>query len=226
MWAELQTQAIQSGLSLAESVLTDDTKGSDRQLRSKLYNAIAVRAKERKQQVKQKQNSVFNYGDEVFKDVIVSEIRSVADALSEVMAESDPNFSAQVEISDDETRHWFKLQIVSLANKYNYYCDLQTYHRWVRLKLRHSIIDEEYDELVISLHSLGRDFAGVLALNGYFAERELDAGGRSFSGPIHDVADGPLSFTYNESKDVIHRRVQNWLEMAINVSLEQFRKEI
>jgi Fic/DOC family len=226
MWSELQTQAIQSALSLADSILTDDNKRSDWQLREKLFGAISARAKERKQQILHNQSLVFSYGDEVFDGIIVPEFYSIATSLTDVMRESDPNFLAHVEVSDESNKHWFKFQIVSLADKYKYFCDLQTYHRWIRLKLKHSIIEEESDELVLSIHSLGRNFSGVLALSGYFAERELDADGRSFSGPIHDVSDGPLSFTYNESSDEIVRRVQNWLEMAINVSLELFRKEI
>jgi len=79
---------------------------------------------------------------------------------------------------------------------------------------------------VISIHSLGRNFSGVLALAGYFAERELDSEGRSVSGPMYHVADGPLSFTYSENLAEIENRVRDWLDMAINVALEHFRKEL
>jgi len=135
MWADLQRQAIQSALSLAESILTDNAEAPSRQLREKLFDAISVRAKERKQQILEKQNVVITYGDRMFDEVIVPEIQGMASVLTTVMRESDPHFSAQVEMSDEDTKHWFKIQIVELADKYGYFCDLQSYHRWIRLKM-------------------------------------------------------------------------------------------
>ena len=80
-------------------------------------------------------------------------------ALTKIMRESDPFFSAPIEKSDDNTKHWFKSQIVELANSYGYYLDLQSYHKWIRLKMLHSLnVEQEYDEFVISIHSLGTKF--------------------------------------------------------------------
>src|SRR5271165_3343110 len=64
------------------------------------------------------------------------------------------------------------------------------------------------------------------AATSHFAERELDSEGRSVSGPMYHVADGPLSFTYSENLAEIENRVRDWLDMAINVALEHFRKEL
>jgi hypothetical protein len=58
MWADLQTQAIQSALSLAYSILTENAEAPGKHLREKLFDAISIRAKERKQQILQKQNVV------------------------------------------------------------------------------------------------------------------------------------------------------------------------
>jgi len=43
---------------------------------------------------------------------------------------------------------------------------------------------------------------------------------------MYHVADGPLSFTYSENLAEIENRVRDWLDMAINVALEHFRKEL
>ena len=84
--------------------------------------------------------------------------------------------------------------------------------------------DEPTAEIVLSLHSLGRNFSGVLALSGYFAEREQDDDGRRISGLPRMIAERPLSFTYAEKFEDISRRVTEWTEMALNIGLEELRR--
>jgi Fic family protein len=227
LWSDLERQAIEGALSLADSVLVDNPEQPQNLLREKLLSAISDRAAERKAKVSKKQKQVLATADTIFDEIIAHKVIELRDALNRTMRKIEPNFSAAVDQSDDQSKHWFKTQFVEIAEKHGYFCDQQTYHRWVRLKMRHSINEEhESDEVVLSLHSLGRKFAGVLALSGYFAEREFDPQGRSVTGPIRQIADRPLSFAYREKPDDVRARVADWLDMALNVSLEHFRREL
>jgi hypothetical protein len=226
MWSNLQRKAIESALSLSESVLGDNPAEPQRLLRSKLLDALSTRVRERIEQLQAKQKNVITLGDRVF-EMLGEEVSELCAELVGTMRPLDNRFSAQVETSDDSNKHWFKVQIVEIADNHGYFCDLQTYHRWVRLKLRHATNEaQEDDEIVFSLHSLGRNFSGVLALAGYFASRELDADGRRGSGPLREIAERPLSFSYNEDLTKVRSRVVEWMDMALNVALEQFRREL
>lgn len=227
LWSDLERQAIEGALSLADSVLADNRQTPASLLREKLLEAISARAAERRVLVGTKQKQVLTTADNLFDNTIKIQIEQLCDALNSTMRAIAPNFSALIDMSNDSSKHWFKTQFVDIAERHGYFCDLQTYHRWIRLKFRHSINEErEAEEIVLSLHSLGRNFSGVVALSGYFAEREFDSQGRSVIGPIREISERPLSFAYREDIGDVQHRVTEWLEMALNVALEYFRREL
>ena len=116
---------------------------------------------------------------------------------------------------------------MKVASEYHYYCDLATYHQWSRLKVRQrNGSDAQTIEIVISLHSLGQVFSGVVALSGYVADRNRDDDGQTVSGAPRRIAERPLSFTYTETADDVSRRARDWLDMGLNVALESFRKSL
>jgi hypothetical protein len=45
-------------------------------------------------------------------------------------------------------------------------------------------------------------------------------------GAPHEIAERPLSFTYAEAFETVRQRCQEWLDMALNMALERFRKTL
>jgi hypothetical protein len=218
---------VESALSLSEAVLGPGIGGPANLLRTRLLEAITDRARKRSEALQAKQKHVLVTGDKIYAEVVQTSLDGLRQQLDASLKRVDPNFHCLLEHSNLESAHWFKIQLVEVAAKYDYYCDLNTYHRWSRLKIRHrDVSDDQTAEIIVSLHSLGRTFSGVLAISGYFAERDLDDGGRRVSGPPRLIAERPVSFTYAESFDNIRARCVTWLDLALNVSLEEFRKTL
>ena len=227
MWSRLQKDAIESALSISDSVLSDESDAPNTLLRAKLLDALTDRAQQRREVLRSKQKTVLALGDRVFEEIIAAKVQELTAQLQQALRQIDPGFNCTYQFSNQTNSHWFKLQLVQLADSYKYYCDLQTYHRWARLKIhQHQGPESEASEIVLSLHSLGRNFSGVLALSGYIAEREITDLGTSTSGPPRRLSDRPLSFTYAEEFSDLEGRARDWVDMALNVALEEFRREI
>ena len=64
----------------------------------------------------------------------------------------------------------------------------------------------------------------MLALSGYVADRDRDDDGGSITGSPRLIADRPLSFTYAEEVGNVQQRCRDWLDMALKVVIENFRK--
>lgn len=225
LWNKLERKSVESALSLSETVLGTETGAPSNLLRAKLLDAITDRARKRTEALRAKQKQVFVTGDQIYAELVQTALEDLRRQLDATLKQVDPNFSCILEHSTEESAHWFKVQLVDLAYDYGYFCDMNTYHRWSRLKIRHrDISDDQTAEIIISMHSLGRTFAGVLAMSGYLAERDLDDVGRRVSGPPRRIAERPVSFTYAESFDNIRSRCSGWLDSALNVALEEFRK--
>lgn len=227
LWNRLQRKSVESALSLSETVLGSEAGAPVNLLRGKLLEAIADKARRRTEALRAKQKQVLVTGDKIYLELVQTSLDALRQQLDESLKQVDPNFHCILEHSTPVSAHWFKMQLVEVASKYDYFCDLNTYHRWSRLKIRHrDVSDDQTAEIIISLHSLGRTFSGVLAFSGYFAERDLDDDGRRVSGPLRLIADRPISFTYAETFDNIRSRCSEWLEMALNVALEEFRQTL
>jgi hypothetical protein len=147
--------------------------------------------------------------------------------LSNVLTAIDPSYECIADHWMDDKNHWFRGPLIEVATRYHYFCDTNTYHQWSRLKIRQRDgSDDQTIEIVVSLHSLGRAFSGVLAMSGYVADRDRDDDGRSVTGSPRLIAERPLSFTYAETEEAVEQRCKEWLDMALNIALESFRKSL
>jgi hypothetical protein len=227
LWSKLQGQSIESAPSLSESLLDDTAPVQENLLRTRLLDAIRDKARKRREASKATQARVLVTGRQIYRDLVIPAVNDLREELSDILTEIDPSYECTADHWAEDRSHWFRAQLVGIAAEYNYYCDLATYHQWSRLKIRDR--DESNGqsiEIVISLHSLGRTFSGVLALSGYVADRDRDDDGRSITGSPRRIAERPLSFTYAEAPENVHQRCRDWLEMALNVALESFRKSL
>jgi Fic family protein len=227
LWNRLQRQSIEAALSLSESVLDETAPASDNLLRSRLLVAIRDQARKRREAVQAKKVQVLSTGRRVYQDLIRPAIDDLRDELSNVLTAIDPSYECIADHWMDDKNHWFRGPLIEVATRYHYFCDTNTYHQWSRLKIRQRDgSDDQTIEIVVSLHSLGRAFSGVLAMSGYVADRDRDDDGRSVTGSPRLIAERPLSFTYAETEEAVEQRCKEWLDMALNIALESFRKSL
>ena len=224
LWNRLERQSIEYALGLVDTVTEKSNFPPPSLLREKLLEAIGDRAKRRREAKQNKLNKVLETGRSVYKDLIEREMSGLQQALENILHQADPTFECTVDRVTGEKGHWFKAQLVAVAQKYGYFCDLSYYHEWSRLKIRYGENnDGQSVEMVISLHSLGREFSGVLVMSGFVAERSRDDDGRFVTNEPRKVSERPLSFTYAEPIEQVKERAKEWLDDAVNVALENFR---
>jgi Fic family protein len=117
--------------------------------------------------------------------------------------------------------HWFKKQIVEVANNLDYYANISMHHDWARLCIQM----EGRSVVLVSIHGIGREFRGLLVATACFYEKDYSAD----ADPITNIAplvDQTFSINYREDEANIRRRFQNWIEEVVINGLESFRRSL
>jgi hypothetical protein len=146
----------------------------------------------------------------------------IVDALNQQFGQDDPTYHAALDVSDNFTSHWFHRQVMDVARKFEYFADLTTYHRWLRIKIQ---ADRHY-EVTLSIHGLGRIFSGTMVVTGYFAERSLDENNISFTSNSDAIFEDLFVFTYQQSASDVLKRFAGWLENSLTIAMEMWRTQL
>jgi Fic family protein len=227
LFSMLAKKELEEALSLAESTITYPLGTSGKALRRKLLDALKTRVREKREAITAKRREVLGKGEKVFLETVIPLAQSLMQELQDIIRQEIPGSDVRLEIGTDKQKHFFKKQIVELAQQEGYYCDLETFHFWLRIRLqRHDEVDSKVNEIVVSLHSVGRKFTGVLALSAYFATRFLDEHGQSTTLEPHRLATRSLTLSYPEDPDNIRKRVEEWIDDALNVGIEHLRRSL
>jgi Fic family protein len=223
LFSLLEKKELEQALSISEDVLSK-TPESNGSLREKLLAALRERARAKRLSITARRQRVISMGTKVFMEVLLPIVNNVASELGKILAEELPGSEVRVELSDETKRHFFKTQIVQIAQREGYYGDFETTHEWVRLRLqRPGESETDMNEIVISMHSLGRHFTGVLVISAYFATRFLDETGRSVTLEPHSLAERSLTFSYLEDERNIAERVREWTNSAIDLGIAELQ---
>jgi hypothetical protein len=220
----LEKKEIEEALSLAEDSIAIANSRTGGSLREKLLGALKDRAMERRAAITARRRRVIDTAISLFENLVVAEVNNLASQIDIILSDALPGSSAKIDVVEPGKEHYFKVQIVEIANMEGYYCDFETFHKWVRLKIKRPREQEEdHSEIVVSLHSLGRQFTGVISMTAYFAERIKDED-RTITLRPRRLADRSLSFSYLENVKNVELRMREWLEMALNMGLAEFQK--
>ena len=119
-------------------------------------------------------------------------------------------FIFELQESTPTTCHHFRSQIYSVADVFNYYVNLEKYHSWLRLRLQNT----RNCSIVLSIHSVERNFSGVLAATVFLEYREHHEEVRQVDGP-HIVCDKPFIFTGKDTEQQILPSFNSWLQECI-----------
>ena len=137
---------------------------------------------------------------------------NVAEQLSETLQPINDDYYASIDCSTPKNDFWFKSQIIAIARQLQYYADTGTYRAWIRLK----IWETRQVDLVVSFHSLGYNFSGVLAVSAFIEYRQHNEGGDiSVEGP-YKLSDEVLQFAYTESEEKVIERFSLWSTLSFS----------
>ncbi len=223
LFARLEKREIEQALSLSQDVVADEvlTEGS---FRAKLLAAFRERVREKREAMTAQRRAVIVTGDKIFDKIVIPAVDSIAKDIRGILEAELPGSDVRMELSGTGQQHFFKRQLVEIARREGYYGDFETHHRWVRLRLQRPAeaqADVGVNEIVISLHSLGRHFSGVLILSAYFATRVLDEANHSVTLELKSIADRSLTFSYNEAEGNVEGRVDEWAGRVLDMGLAE-----
>ena len=120
------------------------------------------------------------------------------------------------EARDEEERsHWFHSQIVSTAKELSYYANTRHYRSWLRLVMK----DGSQTQLLISFHSIGFQFQGVLACSATWFQRVPAEDGSTETEGASTLSDEVFQINYKEPADEIEPRFMDWLEASVERGL-------
>ena len=124
--------------------------------------------------------------------------------------------------SDDRASHYYFRELVRTARSLRYYANTQPHRTWVRI----AIETEEIFYFVISFHSIGQQFEGVLGACAFTFQRlRNEEGGRDIVN-LQSACDGVFQFNYLEDQANVIERFQSWLDLTVADALEQWRKTL
>lgn len=175
----------------------------------------------------QKVNQVYNYADILFEHC-VKRLGEISQPLSAELSSLTPPTSQQKYSSrvtnagnNADNKHYFHTQIVEIANKFDYFANLEKYRMWARL----TISTETTFEYVISFHSYGYGDTGLLAVSAFTAQRlPREEGNGSDFVNTQPAATDLFQFNYAEPIESIQKRFSEWMESSLAIALAEWNR--
>jgi Fic family protein len=211
----LQKKAFIKALSISEDILK--FKRTLTQVISSAGDRLRARLQER---IKERQQ-VFLFSKHL-ENMALKSFSDLSDILNEELKPITESYFVAADRSDDSNDYWFKRQIADVAKLYDYYADTRTYRSWIRLKIR----EERQAELVISFHSLGVEFLGVMAGSAFILYRDMNGDKEvTVDGP-YTVSKNIFQFAYNENQHEISSRFDIWIKDVVLFGIDEWRRQL
>lgn len=174
---------------------------------------IATESREAKEIERRK---VFVLSEEL-EDETSEALHALIPDLQEVLLKLDAGASLFVTRASDDTRHYYKGQIVENArNHLHYFADTSSYRSWVTLNMTW----DRRARLVFAFHGIGRPFSGSLVCAPFLEFRDAEAGEQTRSSLV-PVAEEPFVFYYDEDRGKLLDRFRAWREQVLAIALRQ-----
>lgn len=170
---------------------------------------------------------IYEYADEL---VTSAEARmgEIAEALDAQIGELTPpdqeRYYAYLYLArnDDEKNYYFHNQIVEVAQKLNYFANLERYRAWIRI----SIKTEAHFEFIVSIHGYGPNDVGIMVASALTNRRIKTEDGSTVPTDVQPASVELFQFNYAESLDSTKERFSDWLESALAIALGEWKRLI
>lgn len=215
LFVRVQKQEFLKALSISEDILRERT--SKQQIMDAAFERLQARQKQNRDEFKQVLNT-----SQQLEVMVEKEFRDVVRSLESGLKSIDPAYEVVIHRSDTQNDHWYHKQIIEVAKHFEYYADTRSYRSWLRVRIR----EERQTEIVISFHSLGVQFFGVLIVSAFILYRnkgdETDTGPE---GPF-PVCKEVFQFSYQETTQGVKERFIPWLREVVLLGLDQWRRQL
>jgi Fic family protein len=141
---------------------------------------------------------------------------------SEIGSISDFEFIVDSEAYDGPRSHYFRTQVIEVAEQLNYFANPGIFHAWARLVFRSA----DQAELLVSFHGIGHEYRGlIVATAAYFSRSETEEASRQVSA-AKAVADEFFQINYAEAPVDAAARYRDWLDSVLKTGLEMWRASL
>jgi len=127
-------------------------------------------------------------------------------------------FHVDADSNQGARRHYHKFQIVNVARQLDYFANIGLHHDWVRLVLK---IDQQA-EILLSLHGVGPEYRGILAVTVAFFHRTH----AEQLTPAIAAVDSAFLISDQDSLESAEQRFLPWLNEALVRALAIWRREL
>jgi Fic family protein len=220
LFVKRQKEAILHALGLEQQV--QQSKYADQIISSALEVLKGKYAKETS-----KLSRVYDYAENIF-DLADARLEEISDTLNgELRQVTPPNqihYTSHVTAARNTSsrRHYFYNQIIEVANKLNYFANLDQYRAWIRL----AIHTEENFEFIISIHAYGHSDSGIMVASALTTRRVEKEEGGTEPVNVQPATTDVFQFNYAESMDSTKQRFNEWLESSLAIALAEWKRQI
>lgn len=214
-FGSIQKRSFLSALSLSTRVI--ETAAPARQVIASAAQLLKARFENRTEE----QSSVFNLA-KMLEQRVIEKFTGLSNEIRIELKSIKNKYNCFTDYSDNDRSHWFGRDVISVAGELGYFANIRRYSSWARL----SIAEERQANIIISIHSIGRDFVGLLGASAFMTFRDTDEESSLASdGPIPLSAE-VFQIAYNEQETLLSERFVEWLDKVVLLGLEQWRRQI
>ena len=111
--------------------------------------------------------------------------------------------------------------IIETAKELGYFADTRNHRAWIRLTIR----EDRQTDILVSFHSVGRDFVGILGASAFIKFKDSSDGETVHGGPTR-LCRNLFQFAFNEDEGRLTSRYDDWLNEVILGGLDQWRRQL
>lgn len=130
-------------------------------------------------------------------------------------------FVAKAGDDDAERRNWNRWQVIQGARELGYFAGLGDFSCWVSLAIQ---TEAGRGDILLSLHTIGHEFKGVIGASVVFYRRHESAEGERQSLEVQTVSDEIFQINYKDDEERVAGRFNRWLEDALVKGLDAWRR--
>jgi len=223
LWSRLQSQEIERALLLSATELPAD---EDR-LRVHLLADIQNRVRTATVVPAPVALAVTERADAVYQDVLSPALGRLRADMALALADADPAYSFEELGPGDQSTLRLSPSLWLATEPRDYDLNSAIYHRFTALRISRSIYGQHHAfDIVLSLHGIGQPFSGLIALDGYCKNAVIDNRSDAGQNRVESLSERHLTISGHEAPDDIKLRCQAWVDTALNVALETFRRSM
>jgi Fic family protein len=204
LFARIQKKAFNQAFSLSEQVIREGDP---------LQQIIAA-AIERLKERKQVSSGQFTLSHRL-EEFTVQKLSNQAARLFEALRSAELNYTATAHRNDERNASQFGKTAAAIAREMGYQADVDTYHAWCRF----FIYGKQSLEIVVSFHSIGAEFLGLMAVSAWITLPKLGQ-------PATPLSKTPFQFSLQDDESQVTQRLDKWLDDLLLVGLDLWRKQL